>query len=64
MKKKPLILISNDDGIEADGIQALWRQLRKFGDVVVVAPLTQQSVLDLPVCHKIPIDTVEHLDRQ
>ncbi len=42
---KPTILISNDDGIESDGIKALWREIRKFADVFVVAPHTQQSAV-------------------
>lgn len=43
--KKPQILISNDDGIESDGIKALWRVIRKFADVYVVAPHAQQSAV-------------------
>ena len=32
------ILVSNDDGVNAEGIRALADALRKIGDVVVVAP--------------------------
>lgn len=35
---KPLILISNDDGWQAKGIQKLMQMLRSIGDVVVMAP--------------------------
>lgn len=35
---KPLILITNDDGIHAYGIRNLIRIMRKLGDVLVVAP--------------------------
>lgn len=35
---KPLILITNDDGIHAKGIRNLIRIMRTLGDVVVVAP--------------------------
>lgn len=38
MTKKPLILITNDDGVEAQGIHVLTRIMRQLGDVVVVAP--------------------------
>lgn len=38
-----LILLSNDDGYQADGIKALARALRKIGKVVTVAPLWEQS---------------------
>jgi len=35
---KPLILITNDDGIRSEGIQALARALKRVGRVVIVAP--------------------------
>ena len=37
------ILLTNDDGIHAAGITALEKQLRKLGDVSMVAPSTEQS---------------------
>ncbi|HEY1602622.1 MAG TPA: 5'/3'-nucleotidase SurE [Pirellulales bacterium] len=37
------ILLTNDDGIYAPGLAALERELRKIGDVTVVAPATEQS---------------------
>lgn len=40
-----MILISNDDGIESEGIKALWRAIKKFAEVIVVAPNTQQSAV-------------------
>jgi len=42
-KNKPLILISNDDGIRAEGIQILAATLRKIARIVVVAPESEQS---------------------
>jgi len=41
--KKPIILISNDDGIHAPGILALTEVAREFGEVWVVAPDSPQS---------------------
>ena len=38
MEKRPLILISNDDGYQAKGIRTLVDMVRQFGDVVVCAP--------------------------
>lgn len=35
---RPLILITNDDGIDAKGIQVLGRLMSRIGDVVVFAP--------------------------
>ena len=42
---KPLILITNDDGVEAPGIKALTGVAREFGDVVVMAPRNNASCL-------------------
>ncbi|TVR80874.1 MAG: 5'/3'-nucleotidase SurE [Chitinophagaceae bacterium] len=42
-KKKPLILVTNDDGITAPGIRALIDAMSEIGDVVVVAPDKPQS---------------------
>ena len=41
--KKPLILVTNDDGMLAPGIRALVEVARKLGDVVVIAPDSPQS---------------------
>jgi len=37
------ILLTNDDGIDAPGLAALRAELRRIGDVVTVAPASQQS---------------------
>lgn len=42
-KDRPLILITNDDGISAKGIRSLLESVREFGDVVVIAPDSPQS---------------------
>lgn len=41
--EKPLILVTNDDGITAPGISALVEVMRELGDVIVVAPDKPQS---------------------
>jgi 5'-nucleotidase len=38
-----LILLTNDDGIQAPGIVAMYRELVKLGEVMVIAPETAQS---------------------
>jgi len=43
MMKKPLILVTNDDGMFAPGIKALVDVARTLGDVIVVAPNSPQS---------------------
>ncbi|MBL4653150.1 MAG: 5'/3'-nucleotidase SurE [Flavobacteriales bacterium] len=40
---KPLILVTNDDGITSPGIKALVEVAQEFGEVVVVAPDKAQS---------------------
>lgn len=41
--QKPLILVTNDDGITAPGIRNLVNFMNEIGDVVVVAPDSPQS---------------------
>lgn len=41
--KKPVILVTNDDGITAPGIKNLVEAVKELGDVVVVAPDKPQS---------------------
>ncbi|WP_353159885.1 5'/3'-nucleotidase SurE [Myroides odoratus] len=41
--QKPLILVTNDDGITAPGIRALIDVMKEIGEVVVVAPDSAQS---------------------
>ncbi|WP_258105142.1 5'/3'-nucleotidase SurE [Marinoscillum sp. MHG1-6] len=40
---KPLILITNDDGITSEGIKKLTFLMKQLGEVVVVAPNSPQS---------------------
>jgi 5'-nucleotidase len=40
---RPVILVSNDDGVHADGIRALAAALEPLGRVYTVAPETEQS---------------------
>ena len=55
------ILISNDDGFDARGIQVLERALRSLGDVFVVAPDTEQSASShsLTVRRKIEVKKID-----
>jgi 5'-nucleotidase len=41
--ERPLILVSNDDGIGSTGLRVLAETLGKFGEVVVVAPDRERS---------------------
>lgn len=44
-QKKPLILISNDDGITAPGLRVLVEEMSHIGEVIVVAPDKPQSAM-------------------
>ena len=56
MENKPLILVTNDDGITAPGIRALISVMNQLGDVVVVAPDSPQSGMG----HAITINSTLH----
>lgn len=43
MSERPLLLLSNDDGVHAEGLSALAASLRRLGEVYVVAPEREQS---------------------
>ncbi len=53
MTEKPLILVTNDDGITAPGIRTLISVMNEIGDVVVVAPDNPQSGMG----HAITVNT-------
>ncbi|MFS4468565.1 5'/3'-nucleotidase SurE [Maribacter sp. 2210JD10-5] len=50
---KPLILVTNDDGITAPGLRALISYMKDLGDVFVVAPDSPQSGMG----HAITLDS-------
>lgn len=63
MSKRPLILVTNDDGISAPGIRTLISAMNELGDVIVVAPDSPQSAMGHAItinstlqCNKVKID--------
>ena len=55
-RKLKKILISNDDGIQAKGIQTLTKKLREYGhDVNVVAPSEDSSGMSHGITLKMPL---------
>jgi len=56
---KPLILVTNDDGITAPGLRALIRFMMEIGEVVVVAPDSPQSGMG----HAITIDNTLYIKK-
>ena len=57
--KRPLILVTNDDGINAPGIRTLISVVKNIGDVIVVAPDSPQSGMG----HAITINSTLHSSR-
>ncbi len=57
--RKPLILVTNDDGITAPGVRALIAVMQEIGEVVVVAPDKPQSAMG----HAITINNTLHLNK-
>ncbi|QDU33668.1 5'-nucleotidase SurE [Poriferisphaera corsica] len=53
------ILLTNDDGIEAPGLIALYNAIKDLGDILVVAPATVQSATSHAVTFHKPVP-VEH----
>jgi len=60
MHSKPLILITNDDGITAPGIRSLIKVMNTLGEVVVVAPDSPQSAMG----HAITVDATLHCKKE
>ena len=56
------ILLTNDDGIYAPGLRALRRELMKIGEVIVVAPATEQSATGHSVTLLTPLLVTEVFD--
>jgi 5'-nucleotidase len=54
-KDKPLILITNDDGVKAGGINALIEAIRSFGEILVVAPDKSMSGQSHAITVKVPL---------
>lgn len=59
MAVKPLILVTNDDGISAPGMRSLIQVMQEIGDVVVVAPDKPQSAMG----HAITINNTLYLNK-
>lgn len=61
IKERPLILVTNDDGVTSKGIAALIKAMVTFGDVVVVAPNQSHSGMShaLTVKHPLYLHTVK-----
>lgn len=54
-EKRPLILISNDDGLSANGIKALTEEMQEIGEVFIVAPDGPRSAQSSALTTTIPL---------
>ncbi|MDR1763932.1 MAG: 5'/3'-nucleotidase SurE [Dysgonamonadaceae bacterium] len=54
-RDKPLILITNDDGIQAKGINKLIEAVRELGELVVVAPDSHRSGMSSAITALTPL---------
>ena len=62
MSKRPLILITNDDGLHAKGIKALTDSVKELGDVLVVAPDGPRSGMSSAITSLQPLRV--HLEKE
>ena len=49
------VLITNDDGIYSKGIYELYKSISKVAEVVVVAPIKEQSAVGHAITVKYPL---------
>ncbi len=64
MKDRKLILVSNDDGINANGLKNLIEIASDFGDVFVVAPEKGQSGMSHSISLLTPIRVKKIIDKE
>jgi 5'-nucleotidase len=55
MDEAPVILLTNDDGIESVGFRALYDALADVGEVVAVAPMSDQSAVGRALSNQVTI---------
>jgi 5'-nucleotidase len=55
MQNRPLILVTNDDGIEAKGLRSLIGVAREFGDVVAISSHLPMSGMSHAITIKVPL---------
>ncbi|MBE9519157.1 MAG: 5'/3'-nucleotidase SurE [Bacteroidetes bacterium] len=55
MNRSPLILVTNDDGMHAGGMEALISLARQFGDVVAISSREPMSGMSHAITIKVPL---------
>jgi 5'-nucleotidase len=62
--ERPLFLLTNDDGIDALGIQTLYRALQEVGDVFLCAPAGERSASSHTISLKKPVFYTQKADNE
>ena len=62
--KRPLLLISNDDGYQAKGIRELVEMVSDFGDVIVCAPDSARSGFSCAFSATTPLQLIHREKRE
>jgi 5'-nucleotidase len=60
MTARPILLLTNDDGVQAPGLRTLREALLPLGHVVVVAPTHEQSASSHSITLDRPLRHIEH----
>lgn len=55
MSNRPFLLVTNDDGIQAPGINALILELQKIADIAIVAPSFERSAVGHAITLSAPL---------
>ena len=62
MPQSPLILVTNDDGILSPGLLAAAEAVAGLGDLLLVAPATQQTSMSRAFTHGADVGVIERVD--
>jgi 5'-nucleotidase len=60
--QSPLILVTNDDGIRSPGLLAAAEAVAGLGDLLLVAPATQQTSMSRAFTHDADVGVIERVD--
>ena len=59
-RRRPLVLVTNDDGIDAPGLVALGTAMMELGNVVIIAPKEEQSAVGHAITLRGAVRTIPH----
>jgi 5'-nucleotidase len=60
--QSPLILVTNDDGVSSPGLRAAAEAVAGLGDLLLVAPATQQTSMSRAFTHDVGAGVIEQLE--